>query len=715
MNHSRVIRELLALPSMLALGGASFGHARPAPRGAVRQGGVDGVTTASMGQEAPERTSRLQAVARYLRANLQLIVLTAMMAIFGIWYGRPMIGMPPFGDAATHARISRSMLEHGPWGTTSDYPPLYHGIGAVALWMGGEQAFVFITLASVLALGVAVYFFAFEATASRWVATTAALIAFASPKAAYYAGRLYMEIPLAALVVVSMTFMHRYLRLRKRRDVLLAASFIGLSCLLKQQGLLLLGSAALFLIAEAGWRRLRGQEGARRAFRYALMFCGLAGVLVIPAVLWMLHSTGRVFPDSDYTETPNRIAARIVGYQEPAASQRAESWDAYLETRFVSSGEATRGFSRAEGRHIWPQDVLTPSGFLKANSPYMRGGRLFGATWNLLFGVLLAGGTLAWMWRPRSRAFVVFFPLFLATNYVTFFRNNDQQRYHLYLAFLFAFTIPFVVDVGLRRFGRLALTIGALALIGAIVVYGRSYFPSQMRANGRYDTTQAYTPSVGGIASVKEASNYLNAHMNEDERYFAVPPTEFDYYSDRTGMIDYRIYFLDPTLIARFFDEQHIRFIVIPASTVRPDSQWTHVLWTPSSFNRKIAAMYPLAFRTSKGDISVYGVKPSTSLGPLPELDVTAPVTAFETPVKDGDVVSGPVSIRATATDNDEVAEFRFYIDGKYKKGVRGPLFWYSWSWDTTTVKNGRHRISIEALDTSQNPNVRDIYVQVAN
>ncbi len=83
-------------------------------------------------------------------------------------------------------------------------------------------------------------------------------------------------------------------------------------------------------------------------------------------------------------------------------------------------------------------------------------------------------------------------------------------------------------------------------------------------------------------------------------------------------------------------------------------------------------------------------------------LDTTPPAVSLTAPANNA-MLSGTVTVSATATDNVAVANVQFQLDGS----ELGPLVTaapYGISWDTTTVGNGSHVLTAVAQDTSGNP-----------
>lgn len=84
---------------------------------------------------------------------------------------------------------------------------------------------------------------------------------------------------------------------------------------------------------------------------------------------------------------------------------------------------------------------------------------------------------------------------------------------------------------------------------------------------------------------------------------------------------------------------------------------------------------------------------------PPPVTDTTPPTALITSPT--GDVVAGTVVFSATADDNVAVDRVDFLVDGTMVlSDVASP---YTYSWNTTSVPNGSHTLSIKVYDTSGN------------
>ena len=80
--------------------------------------------------------------------------------------------------------------------------------------------------------------------------------------------------------------------------------------------------------------------------------------------------------------------------------------------------------------------------------------------------------------------------------------------------------------------------------------------------------------------------------------------------------------------------------------------------------------------------------------------DGVAPIAAVTGPAN-GATISGVINLSATASDNVGVVKVRFYIDGVYFNfDSTSP---YARGWNSATVANGPHTVSVQAVDLAGN------------
>ena len=98
---------------------------------------------------------------------------------------------------------------------------------------------------------------------------------------------------------------------------------------------------------------------------------------------------------------------------------------------------------------------------------------------------------------------------------------------------------------------------------------------------------------------------------------------------------------------------------------------------------------------------------------PLPVADAEAPSVTITAPAS-GTVVTGSVTIGATASDNVAVAGVQFTLDGA-NLGAEDTSAPYQATWDTTTVSNGSHTLRAIARDTAGNSSSSPVTISVNN
>ena len=92
--------------------------------------------------------------------------------------------------------------------------------------------------------------------------------------------------------------------------------------------------------------------------------------------------------------------------------------------------------------------------------------------------------------------------------------------------------------------------------------------------------------------------------------------------------------------------------------------------------------------------------------------DSTSPTVAITSPTS-GAVVTGTVTIQASASDNVGVVRTDFYVDGALIGSSTGPT--YAVSWNSTTVANGSRVLMAAAIDARGNQSGIQVTVQVSN
>jgi hypothetical protein len=129
--------------------------------------------------------------------------------------------------------------------------------------------------------------------------------------------------------------------------------------------------------------------------------------------------------------------------------------------------------------------------------------------------------------------------------------------------------------------------------------------------------------------------------------------------------------------------------------------------WSVSSSAQTAAGTYP--FDATAADAS-FGNSATAHASQIVYRDSTLPTVSISSPAN-GAVVSGRVSIAASASDDTRVAAVEFYVDGVLIGRDTGGSF--SAGWNSRKAGFGSHTIMVRALDAAGNKAEQSIVVQV--
>jgi|GEM_PF-427260 len=166
--------------------------------------------------------------------------------------------------------------------------------------------------------------------------------------------------------------------------------------------------------------------------------------------------------------------------------------------------------------------------------------------------------------------------------------------------------------------------------------------------------------------------------------------------------------------------------IVVGDSASMPANAWTWVDYKAGSVNSTITANLTAGTHTFKVIGREAGVKvdrllalsdqacipASTGNNCTASADATAPVVTITAP-SNGASVAGTASVAATATDNTAVTRVEFYVDNVVKTAATTAP--YNYQWNTISLTNGTHTVSVKAYDAAGNVGAATTTVTVAN
>jgi hypothetical protein len=129
--------------------------------------------------------------------------------------------------------------------------------------------------------------------------------------------------------------------------------------------------------------------------------------------------------------------------------------------------------------------------------------------------------------------------------------------------------------------------------------------------------------------------------------------------------------------------------------------------WSVSSSAQTVAGTYPLDATATEASV---GNAATAHASQIVYLDTTAPALTITSPAN-GAVVSGKVTIAATASDDTRLAAVEFWIGSVLLARDTAPPF--SASWNSRRSGSGPSTITVKAFDASGNSTVKSIGVAV--
>jgi beta-lactamase superfamily II metal-dependent hydrolase len=113
-------------------------------------------------------------------------------------------------------------------------------------------------------------------------------------------------------------------------------------------------------------------------------------------------------------------------------------------------------------------------------------------------------------------------------------------------------------------------------------------------------------------------------------------------------------------------------------------------------------------------ELTASSLPQSFTLDNVAPVDDTTPPSTQVTAPAGGSIVSGTVTVAASASDNVGVTNVEFYLDGVLQSN--DPSSPYAWSWNTATSSNAGHSLTTKAYDAAGNSSTSTaVTVTVAN
>ncbi|MDD5638419.1 MAG: glycosyltransferase family 39 protein [Candidatus Pacebacteria bacterium] len=559
-----------------------------------------------------------------------------VLLIFGYFYADMIFSLPLFGDATIQGSITKQIINNGVLNAKSSYPPLYHIFQGILFSFFGEKGMNFIVFLGILLIAISIFLLTKELAGKTSIALLSTIITLGSPKIIFYSARMYMEILISGFFIFSIYLLIKFIKNKSVKNLGLLSFFVGITASIKQQGLFILFFTILlfllvFLVKQHIKNRTEKISNYNPFKGYITIFISIFLVTTILPYLVLFHNYGKIMEgneDFKIIKMTNIIGQKISGYEKAIEDIKLEKkWGQRLKE--IENKYYSVGAKRAEARHIWPWEPLTSwNKFTQANSLYLEKFWAGSTTkeltnimnFSLVFGLIIfifnlifKNKILKFKEAKLLMPFSIFLIIFLGINYLLFVRNTDQMRYHLFIPILLSvfsaiglyFLFKFIIEKTRVKYDGLI----AIFLILALLLYSTITLAyKDTNFNKRWNRSQLYSPSKGGIASQMEVGSWLYKHTNDNERIWQSCGNELAYYSGRKVIGGFEYYFLNEAELKEIFKDTNIKYIALFDSQIVTDEKWESLCWIPMSFADKIRKIYPLVYGSSYGDIKIYGV-----------------------------------------------------------------------------------------------------------
>ncbi len=539
---------------------------------------------------------------------IQLLTLILLISFFGVFYWQTTMTLPLFGDATIHGYNAKVLLEQGWQAYKADYPSLYSYTQDVLYVFFDEKGFNAVPFFGFLFLLMSTFLFIRQITKNYFMGLLSVVFVGCSPKLIFYTARMYQEILISSFFIFSIYLLFKFIAKKNYSTLFLLSFFVGISLSLKQQGLFILYPSIVgFFFLNFLRKKIKLGE-----FLYIFLiplFIGLGfyGVL--------FHNTGVVHPGSEefvIFRVINNIGKIVFQYSGSDSNDVPKLTRIDDKLAEVEAERYSTGVARVEEKHIWPTDVFTNFvKFNQANSLYLdwEGRKLESEILLYVsFVFLIAGLGYCLINFTVNKDLLFFSAIFIVINYLLFSRNTDQPRYHLFipiylLVFIFLFLNHYIKKINFSRHLRIFTASLIVILLFIPILHNR------VNLNKRWGKTQLYASSIGGTESIIEVGNWFKKNTDIDVKIGQQCSNETRYYSDRSIIGDWRIYFIPIEDLKKYFKEKNIHYYVIYKSQIVPDKQWISLCWIPQTFYETMETHYKRVFTSPMKDVYVYEIE----------------------------------------------------------------------------------------------------------
>lgn len=558
----------------------------------------------------------------WFKKNIANIILILILVIFWFFYWRTIMFLPLFWDATIHWYHANIILDKWWNFLEADYPWLYYYIVNVLWVIIWEKAYNLIVFIWVFLILIYSYLLSYKITNNKLIAIFILLIIWFSSKLIFYSARLYQEILITALFLISFYYLFLILNENKKGYLYLLAFFIWVTLSIKQQGLLILYvSTCLFFLI---WFVFK-----KNNFKEVII------VFLIPLIIWigfywvLFHNKWRIIiwnEDYKVLNIINYFWQKFFDYNwndyKLNNFEYAYNYDKLVKNKDIkkiATSELEEKLLNIQNEYYntWTQNAQNRQTRFsdifkdldKFNNAHNFFISFFWYSWykNIEFLVFIL---LIWSLTyiifnkniiKKYKYILLFLIIFLWINYFLFQRNTDQARYHLFIPFYLLFLLSLFLNLIYKK--NIYLFINSTVIFILLMLISVPFY-EQNRWTIR---SQIYSPSVGWIPSIIETWNWMKNNIT-DEIFFQMCWNETSYYSEKKWVWDWRIYFLDEENIVNYFKNNNIKYFVLFNSQLTQDDNWKNLCKIPIGFIDKLNNIWDRIYTSSYDDIYVYKI-----------------------------------------------------------------------------------------------------------
>lgn len=535
--------------------------------------------------------------------------------IFFISYAYLIFSLPLFGDATTHAKQAKEIIEKGILDSKDiNYPPYYSILQATLFEFFGENGFNLVILLGIVLLTLSIFLITRELKILPiWIGLLIPIFILSSPKIIFYSSRMYMEILLSSFFILTVFLFIKFLKKQNNSNFFLLCFFISISTIVKQLGVVVLLPSILIFLALLKNPKIKLFKNLATLFIFILL-------ITLPFYLILFHSDGSINGE-DYDpifKKINDVGKSLVSYStDQSKSNFNLKWNNTFKEIDIKYYKL--GIANAINNTLYPfEPLISIADFSRINGLYLKkfaqGSTkpdfdVFTNTF-LIIGIILV--FINWKkLEKEKRNFALLILIISILAYITFVRATDLMRYHLYLPILmsfFFFMNLFYLDKSEKENSRLFVKLLQIFIIFVMIILLFTIFSADLKFNLRWSHTQIYSSSIGGIPSIIEAGRWLNQNLNSEEIFWLNCGNELGYYADRDYADRFEFYFLNDSELKEAFSDLNIKYVILLDSVIVNDTDWKNFCLIPSSFSDRINKIYSLSYKTSFGDIRIYKV-----------------------------------------------------------------------------------------------------------